>query len=192
MLGYLAHRAYVFPGDLAVSSWLQAVDNAIFHTAMVALSFLGSTASAVVVVSISIIMLVAYRRRLEAVFVVSVTASGTALGQLLKWIIDRSRPGGEADGLSFPSGHTLYAVVFYGSLFYLAPRLIRSTTAIIIVRTVLALLILFTGISRIQLGAHWPSDVLGSFIFGGLLLVPATILYQRRLRRKTPILKRDA
>ena len=62
---------------------------------------------------------------------------------------------------------------------YLAPRLFQRTAAVRGLRLAALLFILLTAISRVYLGEHWPSDVLGSFILGALVLIPAALLYQR-------------
>lgn len=158
---------------------------------MTAISFISSTLPAVVIVALVIIGLLATGRKLEPIFIASATSLAALLNWLLKLLISRPRPGSEiiqvlveSNGLSFPSGHTVYAVVFYGFLFYLAPRVTAQPAVIGIVRPVLILLILLTGISRVYLGAHWPSDVLGSLLLGGLLLFLAIALYHKYARSR--------
>ncbi len=153
---------------------------------MTAISFISSLLPAVVIVALVTVGLLATGRKLEPIFIASTTGLAALLNWLLKLLISRPRPVNEAiqvmvetNGLSFPSGHTIYAVVFYGFLFYLVPRVTRQPAVIGIVRSVLILLILLTGISRVYLGTHWPSDVLGSLLLGGLLLFLAIALYNK-------------
>jgi undecaprenyl-diphosphatase len=123
-----------------------------------------------------------FRRRLETAFVIMLPSLAVLLNLLLKVLIDRPRPGSELldnGGLSFPSGHVTYAVVFFGFLFYLLPRLIKQPVLTMALRSLLVILILLTAVSRVYLGAHWMSDILGSLLLGGLLLVPAIVLYRR-------------
>ena len=79
--------------------------------------------------------------------------------------------GADASGLSFPSGHSLYALLFGGVLIVLANDLIRPLWIRRWVQLLLAALVLAIGISRIYLGVHWPSDVIGAFLFAGVSLV---------------------
>lgn len=92
----------------------------------------------------------------------------------LKRVIQRERPTLEhlvaVNSLSYPSGHAMSAMAFYGFLSYLCLRSGRSLGFKISCITVLVLLILLIGISRIYLGVHFPSDVLAGYI-GGLIWV---------------------
>ena len=91
----------------------------------------------------------------------------TALNQLLKGILQRPRPTEfriiEETGYSFPSGHSMVSMAFYGYLIYLIYKYIKNKyikTSLIIL---LSILICCIGISRIYLGVHYTSDVLGGF-----------------------------
>ena len=119
-----------------------------------------------------------YRGR-RADGVALVLSMGVALGStyLLKELIDRPRPSpdlvsvwGQFEGMSFPSGTSLNSVVGLGALAYLVPSLVRLPWGKNLLRGVLVVLILLIGSSRIFLGTHWPSDVLGGFILGGFFL----------------------
>ncbi len=195
ILGYLAHRLPYFPGDIAVSLWLQKIDLSFVNPVMQAVSYISSLIPAIFIVILVAGGLWLLKKKAEAPFIVSL-ASLTALANwLLKLLISRPRPDseliqvlGESSGFSFPSGHTAYAVVFYGFLFYLVPRLTRQAAIRRALQSILTLLVMLTGASRIYLGAHWPSDTLASLLLGGLLLATAIALHhnyaegnQRRL-----------
>lgn len=184
LLGYFAYQLPYFPGDISVSLWLQGIDLPLFNPIMQAVSFISSLIPATIIVALLVGGLLVSGRKLEPIFIASLTSFCALLNWLLKLIIDRPRPGselirvmGESNGLSFPSGHIVYAVVFYGFLFYLALRLVKQPVATGALCSLLILLILLTGASRVYLGAHWFSDALGSFFLGGLLLAPTIALY---------------
>ncbi len=126
-----------------------------------------------------------FRPRLESLFVPLLALTGAGATSLFKFLVDRPRPGGDllAGGTSFPSGHVVYSVVFFGFLAYLAPRLIKRPRAARTVQVILILLFLLSGVSRVYLERHWPSDVLGGLLLGGLLLVPAITLFRARLKK---------
>jgi undecaprenyl-diphosphatase len=99
----------------------------------------------------------------------------TALNQLLKFILHRPRPTEyriiEAIGYSFPSGHSMVSMAFYGYLMYLAYKYIKNKYLKWTIIIVLSLLICLIGTSRIYLGVHYTSDVLGGFLISISYLV---------------------
>ncbi|MFD1032537.1 phosphatase PAP2 family protein [Metaplanococcus flavidus] len=107
-------------------------------------------------------------------FVIAVGGSGL-LTWLLKQFYGRGRPSINEDidaiGFSFPSGHSLGSLVFYGFLAYLFVRSTQKRGVKYLALTVLGILIILIGTSRIYLGAHFPSDVLAGFIAGTVWLI---------------------
>ncbi len=177
LLCFFAHQSFNFPGDTTISLWLQEIDLPFFNRTMEAISYIASLIPAIVIVALVSGGLWVSGRKLEPIFIVLLTSLATLISWLLKLLISRPRPGSDLSQLSFPSGHFVYAVVFYGFLFYLAPRLVNQPAVTRVLQSVLIILILLTGVSRISLGAHWPSDILGSLLLGGLLLAPVAVLY---------------
>lgn len=110
--------------------------------------------------------------------------AGMAVRYSSMWLIDRPRPPVEdwlvlASGQSFPSGHTTTAALAYGlSVVLLAGSLRRGA-----VRTVLMALLLavagLAGVSRVVLGVHWPTDVLGGWCLALFLVSVSTVLLAR-------------
>lgn len=113
--------------------------------------------------------LLAWRRDWRgAVLLVAITLSGRLLVELQKVGIGRLRPESNAhlvsvDSLSFPSGHSANAVMVWLCLALLLPRTQRGRTMAIWAAVWLALAI---GLTRVMLGVHWPSDVIGGWSFG--------------------------
>jgi undecaprenyl-diphosphatase len=179
-LGFSVAAAFLrtFPGDPAVSRWFQDLGaSGWMDPTMRIISRLGGVVPLVLLLLAASAVL--YSRSHRAQMVMPVLAiSGAALVPLLKFIVDRPRPTAEVvdilypvGGLSFPSGHAFMAVAMLGAVFYLAGRLCGPNRyAVLAVRTAIGVLILAIGMSRIYLGVHWASDVIGGYLMGGLTL----------------------
>jgi undecaprenyl-diphosphatase len=98
------------------------------------------------------------------------------LNQIFKVIIARPRPITninsvvEASGYSFPSAHAMVSFAFYGFLIYLIHQYIKNKKIKILLTIFLGLLILGIGISRIYLGVHYATDVIGGFVISAIYL----------------------
>ena len=99
----------------------------------------------------------------------------TILNQLLKNILQRPRPNEfrivEETGYSFPSGHSMASMAFYGYLIYLIYKYVKNKYLKWTLIVLLGILICTIGISRIYLGVHYTSDVLGGFLISISYLV---------------------
>ena len=151
--------------------------------AVLNLSALGSVAVTTLIVSVAALFLLLDRRPRQALLVIA-TASSAAIGlTLLKQAIGRERPSivehiEVVGGLSFPSGHTLIAAVLYPTLGMLVASNLRDRTLKVFVFVVAALLALVVGFTRVYLGVHYPSDVLGGWMLGLAFAFAAGIVIQ--------------
>ena len=139
---------------------------------MIFISFLGS-AITLITLSVGFIFLMKNKKypKLIALNLILVFI----LNRILKWIIARPRPERLKlvfeDGYSFPSGHSMVAFGFYGFLIYLICKNVKNKKIKYPLIVFLSVLILLIGISRIYLGVHYVTDVIGGFIFAFLYLV---------------------
>ena len=104
----------------------------------------------------------------------------------LKHFFGRPRPDVpllfKADGLSFPSGHALFSITFYGLLVYLLYHALKRRGVRWTVITLLVILMLIIGFSRVYLRVHYASDVIAGFCVGFIWLVFAIWLLNRMER----------
>ena len=109
----------------------------------------------------------------------------TVLNQILKRILQRPRPTEyriiKETGYSFPSGHSMVSMAFYGYLIYLIYKYIKNKYIKWSLIVVLSALICLIGISRIYLGVHYTSDVLGGFLLSISYLVIYISIIKRTL-----------
>lgn len=169
-----------FPGDEAVLLGFQGFQSQGLTAVAVAVSFLGSAPMVLGMVGVTAVGLFLLRRRADAL-VVAVSLVPMAVGNGLKLLVDRPRPeymliGTPPTSLSFPSGHALSAAILGGLLILLVGELVPSRFLRRGLQATILLLVLAIGASRVYLGVHWPSDVIGGFLFGITMLAGLTRL----------------
>lgn len=138
---------------------------------MEAISWLGDQPQMFLLITFFIFVLLFLKLRKEA-FVLAINGMGIYfLGNLIKIIVQTPRPPlSFLRDWSFPSGHVLSFVACFGFLAYLVYKLPGHYFFRKIFFTILIGLIILIGPSRIYLGDHWISDVLGAYLIGGVWL----------------------
>ena len=180
-----------FPGDRGLTEAIQRGDARAWREALDWASRLSEWPGMVIVgfVAAAILWLLAHRS--EAVWLLA-TLALTQLNGAVKLAVDRPRPSPElvdvrevATGLSFPSGHTMTAVLLYGFLFYAAGQALPDRRLRYPAQALCVIIAVLTGLQRVEAGVHWPSDVLGGALFAGLILA-LLIWSHRRFRARWP------
>ena len=179
----------VLPGDVAIAKRVQRSDlPGAEHLAW--LAYLIAGAPVVTVLGTTIMFFLGRAgRHAEAFFFFAVVLI-RGLNSVLKSVAESPRPHNgavriteDAEGLGFPSGHVMSAVLLYGSIIYLSRYIVRHRHARYALVGVAAFAIVVTGFGRIYTGAHWPSDVLGGYLWGTLFLLLVLWAYRTdRLR----------
>lgn len=148
-----------------------------------------TSASGLVAVGVALMLAVYWwrqvGRRAEAVVLLATLVGSAAVGQGLKAFFSRPRPHlfpwlTAAGGWSFPSGHTLTAIVLGGMLAWLLGRKLTAWRRVV-VWAVAGLWAGSVGLSRVYLGVHYPSDILASLAVGGIVLLAAIGTYRATL-----------
>jgi membrane-associated phospholipid phosphatase len=182
---FIARYTQFFPGDMSITAALQRQDHPWMRRFMIAISEIGFPSISIpLTIGVSGIFL-ALRFRLEAIFIL-LTTSSNLLNALVKRLIKRPRPTAELVTIvrvinepSFPSGHVMHYTNFFGLLIYLLATNWRSGKLRNILIAICTALITFIGPSRVYLGAHWPSDVMAGYLYGGLWFGGLMALYLR-------------
>ncbi|HEY4035834.1 MAG TPA: phosphatase PAP2 family protein [Ktedonobacteraceae bacterium] len=179
LLAYYIHIHPILAIDVAITHEFQENQAPWLKVCMLAISFLGNQPvlfSALIILTALVFWIV--QLRLEALLVVTLPAVSELVNFLLKLIVSRPRPTSKlvevlqsASGQSFPSGHVMSYVAFWGLIFSLGIILLkRDRWWHYMFLIIPALLVVLVGTSRVYLGDHWASDVLGGYLLGGLLL----------------------
>jgi membrane-associated phospholipid phosphatase len=182
LFGVLAWGVYVHPvlaPDITITHVFQENQSPWLRTIMFAVSAIGDmqVLSAGLVVLATVIFWV-MDLRLEAIMIPVVSATSGILNALIKSLVARPRPTARlvdiisaTTGNSFPSGHVMSYVAFWGLLFSFGLILFKGRAWWRITLLILSgLLVVLVGPSRVYLGAHWTSDVLGAYMLGGVCL----------------------
>lgn len=193
VLAALARSNAYFTWDLRLAHNLQSLDIPGLLTFMRTISFVGDGWHPYALASATVIALFGFGHRSEAAGLAISSGGGALLNSLLKTFIARPRPAGELvtvfrelSSQSFPSGHVTFYVCYFGFLFFAAYAILpRGSTARRMALVLLALPVILVGPSRVYLGAHWPSDTLGAYLFAGIWLALSLDLYRRIKTRIT-------
>lgn len=151
-------------------------------------TWIGSGRQVVIITILAMLVLYLYLgHRRELLFLASVLVGSTVLNALLKVVFGRARPTIhriiEVSGYSFPSGHSMASFSLYGGLAFLIWKHIPSFTGRVFMMVASVAFILTIGMSRIYLGVHYPSDVVGGYFISGCWLFTCIWFYRRYLQR---------
>lgn len=169
-----------------IQSWEQPWLTAIMKT----FTTIGSTPIVLLLtlISFSGLLFLAHRKA-QATLVLIVIAGTGMLNTTLKLIFKRERPHFhrliDIEGYSFPSGHTMLAFSLYGILAFLLWRTVRTRWSRIWLFCVALFMMNMIAISRIYLGVHYPSDIVGGFAASAFWLISATTVYGYVQRKKS-------
>lgn len=131
----------------------------------------GNAVTVIILLAAFLALFIRGKKYAEAIWLASnlILISGLA-NPLLKLVFNRERPSIEhlvvETSYSFPSGHAVTSIMLYGTLIALLPLLIQNKKLVYPLQGLLGLLILAIGVSRIYLGVHFPSDIIGGYALG--------------------------
>ena len=137
--------------------------------------FITNFGGAIFVISLTTILFFVIKDKKIGISIIANLGIVTILNQIIKFIMQRPRPTEfriiEETGYSFPSGHSMVSLAFYGYLIYLIYKYINNKHLKRTLIIILSVLICIIGVSRIYLGVHYTSDVLGGFLISFAYLI---------------------
>jgi undecaprenyl-diphosphatase len=171
VIGLIAMPLFVFVDEI-VSEAFRSLGGSLTETLARGATLLGNGIPMVVLTTGTVLVLWFTGRRAEAGLLLVTVAGGWLLGELFKEVFQRARPGLEfariplPESYSFPSGHALAAVEYFGTLAFIVILEAKSVTTRVWVTVLCAIAILVVSFSRVYLGVHWFGDILASWFLG--------------------------
>jgi undecaprenyl-diphosphatase len=170
------------PADLAVFEKLKSLPTPRRNQFMLLITLLGKHQFLIPANLFLIVYFLAIARQTWlSIRVLAIALSSLVLMLLLKWLFGRKRPLSPllqaAKGLSFPSGHAIMSVSFFGLIIYCIHHLGLQQWIVIASTILLVIIILLIGFSRVYLRVHYASDVIAGFVIGLIwLLISLTVV----------------
>lgn len=184
VLTFLVKTMPSFAIDLQITRAIQQINIPPFAWLMSLVSWPGFNPQSMIIAGLTIMAVYGFGLHWEAVLALIAVIFSTAIDVLVKDLIQRPRPTSSLvnvfttlNSYSFPSGHVMFYLVFFGFIGFLAFSLLKPSLKRSLILALIGSLVLLIGISRIYLGQHWASDVLGSYLLGSLTLVATIQLY---------------
>jgi membrane-associated phospholipid phosphatase len=176
-LGFLVELGWASDGstafDTQITRWFVDHRTPTWTDAMRIVTWLGSSAVVIPLAILVVVVLLIGRQRWLALFVALAVGGASLLSVLTKDVIGRDRPPvdirlQQAHSSSFPSGHSTQAAATYFALAIVVTVLIHSRAPRAVTWTVATLIVFLVGVSRVYLGMHWATDVLGGWLLGSV------------------------
>lgn len=181
--------------DAALGALARAAASAIPHEQELAISTLAGTDVVMPLTAMCALGLCAARQWRGALTVVLAVVGTQGLVALIKGFVERPRPAvnathAEASGFSFPSAHSATAIALYATLTLIGASACRGRARVIVILAGLTVVVA-VGLSRILVGAHYPSDVLAGWLTGAAVVAACSLLVSRISVRRISLLSRS-
>lgn len=189
LLAIFVSRNPINSFDINISRFVQKSQHPTLDSIMIFVSAFGNVSVAFVCMLITALIFWIFKYKREALFVMAISFTGVITFSL-KRLFSRPRPTDEYVTLiesyknhSFPSGHTLSYIVFFGFLIFLMQQLKDIPTYLRNIISIFSYFMFIVGpISRIYLGAHWFTDILGGVLIGLIYLLYLNYYYKKAVR----------
>lgn len=184
-----------FPFDRPIQTWafhLQSSSGLTYFFSHMTNIF-GDKGGIIVAVLLALVLYLLFKQKEATIWFAATVVLSLALNTVIKVIIGRERPdihrlaafANEA-GKSFPSGHSIFATIIFGSIFFICLGKLKNRSSKILLGILCIILIALVMFSRIFVGVHYPSDTIGGFLEGIsilLLTYPTYLKYQEKSKK---------
>ena len=185
ILTFLVKTIPSFAIDLQITTAIQLINFPLFVSLMNWISWPGFSPQSMIITGLIVLLIYGFGLHWEALMALIAAIFSTAINVLVKDLVQRARPTtglvnvvATLNSYSFPSGHVMFYLGFFGFIWFLAFSLLKPSIKRSLVLAFFGILIVLIGFSRIYLGQHWASDVFGAYLLGTLTLV-VTIQFYR-------------
>jgi len=188
----LTHEPFV-GADVRIMNLVAALRNMKIANVFLFLTYLANWQIIMSSSIAAIVILGLLRKKREIIFFTATLISGEIIYSLFKLLIHRQRPDIRfslipENGYTFPSGHAVMSVVFYGMIGYFVYKICKKWWQKMLLFIAFITLIFLIGLSRIYLGVHWVSDITAGWLIGFAILIFFITLFKQR-ERSTPEIK---
>jgi len=183
LIAYWVEMDKLIQFDFHIITFVQSFENDTLTMIMKFFSFIGDTVPVIILtLGAAIFLYKVLHHRRELFLLIGTMIGSTLLNVVLKYLFQRTRPDINRlvfeEGFSFPSGHSMAAFSLYGIVTFLLWRHLKTRNGRGLLLTFNSLMILIIGLSRIYLGVHYPSDVIGAYAASGFWLFTIVWYYQ--------------
>src|SRR5215207_1348027 len=189
LLTFLVKTTPSFPIDLQITQAIQTINSPFFAGLMAMISWPGFLPQSMIILLLIAFALYMFGLHWESLTSLLAAGVSSVTNEMVKQFVQRPRPAIDLvdvfavlKSYSFPSAHVMFYVSFFGFIWYVAYTMLKRSLPRTLLLGFLGAFILLVGVSRIYLGQHWASDVMGAYLLGGLIL--AGIIFFHRWGKK--------
>ena len=180
---YTINSGIEFSWEKPIQQYFQAWNVGTLHIFYTYWTELGSRMGIGLMILLLVVWIWRTQQDFVAIAIVAIAVAATdRLNVLVKHLVARDRPtidpSIDAVGYSFPSGHAMLSIITYSLMAYFLTRAIRQKGKQILIWLAAFVIIIVTGISRVVLSAHYPSDVIAGYCLGFVCLIITIKLYK--------------
>ena len=184
-LTFLVKTMPSFAIDLQISQFVQLINNPFFALFMGLISWPGFLPQSIIIAVLTVLLFYKLGLQWESLMMLFAATFSSGVNVLVKDLIQRPRPTAgmvnvisTLTSYSFPSRHVMFYLGYFGFVAFLVFSLLKPTLKRNLLLVLLCGLIILVGPSRIFLGQHWASDVLGAYLLGSLTLAVIIQFYR--------------